>query len=218
MSPSSLRSGISVAARALGAGRRGRLHSARRRLRTRRKLPHGAGSGCPGRTGCRGQAGAAFQHDRGRRAAGLFFPNFQPFIGHDAKGWSGWDYDYLAAFAAQYEGLKLVPVESTPFAGIWKLPGAEIPTCDIAAAGISDLPARRTDTGANGTWSAHYYKVMRAFAVKKGDQLASLDDMKGKKVIVTKGSTADLDLQNRISCAPAPLQPAVDLDESGRRR
>lgn len=127
------------------------------------------------------------------------YPNFQPFVGKDAKGvWSGWDYDYLQAFAKQ-QGLKLVVVESPIFDGIWNMPGAN--QCDIAGSGISDLLARRNATGTKGVWSNTYYYVLRSFAVKKGAKLKSLEDLAGKRVIVTLNSTADLDLANRISCA-----------------
>lgn len=135
------------------------------------------------------------------------FPNFQPFVGKDAKGvWSGWDYDYLSAFAKQ-QGLQLEVYESKDFDGIWNLPGAD--KCDIAGSGISDLLARRNATGTKGVWSNTYYYVLRSFAVKKGDKLNGLADLAGKRVIVTENSTADLDLSNRIDCNGG--EPKVEI-------
>lgn len=135
------------------------------------------------------------------------FPNFQPFIGEKDQVWSGWDWEYLEKFAAQV-GAKLEPVTSD-FDGIWTRPGKG--DCDIAAAGISDLPERRKEAGAEGTWSTHYYSVKRAFAIKKSDQLTRLEDLAGKKVIVTTNSTADLDIQHRISCANPEVAPPVEV-------
>ena len=131
------------------------------------------------------------------------YPNFQPFVGKDGQGvWSGWDVDYLKKFAEQQK-LKLVIVESPEFDGIWNLPGAG--KCDIAGSGISDLPERRKATGDLGVWSASYYSVLRAFAVRQDAKVEGLADLAGQEVIVTKGSTADLDLTNRIACAqPSP--------------
>lgn len=135
------------------------------------------------------------------------YPNFQPFVGKDAQGvWSGWDVDYLKKFAEQQK-LKLVIVESPEFDGIWNLPGEG--KCDIAGSGISDLPERRQATGKLGVWSASYYAVLRAFAVRTDAKVEGLADLAGQPVIVTKGSTADLDLTNRIACSQPP--PAIDV-------
>ena len=128
------------------------------------------------------------------------YPGFKPFTSWEEKDpvWRGWDVVYLKAFAKSY-GLTFKEVKIEAFLGIWKLPGGERKACDIAAAGISDLPDRRAESPGT-TWSKTYYTVDRAYLVRDGDTLDKVEDLAGKKVtvIVTKGSTADTDLQNRL--------------------
>ncbi len=50
---------------------------------------------------------------------------------------------------------------------IWMRPGNNL--CDIAFSGISDLPARRAQTGTASVWSQHDYLVVRSFAVRTCD-------------------------------------------------
>ena len=128
------------------------------------------------------------------------YPGFKPFTSWEEKDpvWRGWDVVYLKAFAKTY-GLTFKAIKIDAFLGIWKLPGEDSKSCDIAAAGISDLPDRRAESP--GTkWSKTYYTVDRAYLVRSGDTLDKVEDLAGKKitVIVTKGSTADTDLQNRL--------------------
>jgi len=125
------------------------------------------------------------------------YPGFQPFVGLDGNGaWTGWDVRFLQEFALQ-QGLQLAPVRINTFNDIWVQPTRGV--CDIAASGISDLEARRRQTDGKG-WSDHYYSVCRAFGVRTADQgrVTGVEDFKGKTVIVTGGSTADLDLANRL--------------------
>lgn len=129
------------------------------------------------------------------------YPGFAPFVSKDESGrWVGWDVSYLEGFAKKVD-LDFEPVEVKDFSGIWKLAGDN--KCDIAASGISDLDTRREETGAAGVWSNHYYRVVRAFAVRAADsgQLNRIEDLKDKTVIVTGDSTADQDLQNRLKLA-----------------
>ncbi|HEX4960432.1 MAG TPA: transporter substrate-binding domain-containing protein [Thermoanaerobaculia bacterium] len=131
------------------------------------------------------------------------YGGFPPFVGLDNGHWSGWDVTYLEQFAKQ-QGLTFTPVNVAKFDDIWALAGEG--QCDIAASGISDLPARRKQTGCAGDWSDHYYKVYRSFAVRIADKdkLKDVSDLKGKTAVVTGGSTADLDLSNRLACANIP--------------
>jgi hypothetical protein len=125
------------------------------------------------------------------------YAGFAPFSSKDEAGqWVGWDVSYLEGFAKS-NNLTFVPIEVSDFKGIWNLPGKG--QCDIAASGISDLPERRVETGSAGIWSNTYYRVARAFAVRSADQgkLNQIEDLRGKSVIVTPGSTADIDLRNR---------------------
>lgn len=122
------------------------------------------------------------------------YPGFKPFTWQEGNVWKGWDVDYLEKFAADNRlTFKGVPVKE--FNGIWSLPGER--RCDIAASGISDTKKRRDD--AHGVdWSKTYYVVVRAYLIRTGDKLEKIEDLVGKTVIVTKGSTADTDLQNRL--------------------
>jgi ABC-type amino acid transport substrate-binding protein len=132
------------------------------------------------------------------------YPGFLPFVGrNNISEWIGWDVTYLQGFAGQ-QNLRVVPVEVKTFNDIWTLPGNG--QCDIAASGISDLPQRRQQTGSAAGWSDHYYSVYRAYAVRSADKdkLNDLNDLKGKSVIVTKGSTAELDLTYRLACTNIP--------------
>jgi ABC-type amino acid transport substrate-binding protein len=129
------------------------------------------------------------------------YPGFAPFVSKDEKGqWAGWDVSYLEAFAKR-EKLTFQPVEVANFNGIWNLPGQG--ECDIAASGISDTEDRRKATGDAATWSQNYYRVVRSFVVRTADEgkLNGIEDLRDKTVIVTEGSTADLDLRNRLKIA-----------------
>lgn len=115
--------------------------------------------------------------------------------------WQGWDVDYLKDFAtANGLGFEVVPMD---FNGIWLQPGKpDHPPCDIAGTGISDTANRRNATsqgGQDGAWSNTYYHVLRAFLVRKGDDITKVEDLRGTKAIVTRGSTANIDLCYRMN-------------------
>ena len=123
------------------------------------------------------------------------YPGFAPFTSFDSSGqWQGWDANFLTKFATE-QGLAVKTISVTPFDGMWKRPGED--QCDIAAAGIGNQPARRAESPGT-TWSITYYVVIRAFAVRKGTTLTGVQDMAGKTIIVTKGSTADQDITQQI--------------------
>jgi hypothetical protein len=126
------------------------------------------------------------------------YAGFAPFASKDKDGnWQGWDVDYLKAFA-QASNLHFEVIAVQAFDGIWLEPG--LGHCDIAGTGISDIQDRRKATGQAGEWSNTYYHVLRAFLVQTTDfpKLAKVDDLSGKKTIVTKGSTANSDLCYRM--------------------
>ncbi len=126
------------------------------------------------------------------------YAGFAPFASKDKQGnWQGWDVDYLKAFA-QANKLQFTVYETKDFDGIWLEPGKN--HCDIAGTGISDLQDRRTATGKLGEWSNTYYHVIRSFLVQTAEvpRLAKVEDLRGKKAIVTKGSTANSDLCYRM--------------------
>lgn len=147
------------------------------------------------------------------------YPGFAPFTSLDQSNqWVGWDVAFLQRFG-ESQGRELTPVTQAEFQNIWQKPGQPGPPCEIAASGISDSEARRNDSP--GTlWSDHYFSVERAFAVRTAarDQelgcphgtLDDLQDLVGKWVIVTQGSTADLDLQHRAQAAGLPIELSCD--------
>lgn len=124
------------------------------------------------------------------------YPRFAPFTSFGASGeWQGWDAAFLTDFASE-QGLAVATESVTPFKGIWTRPGKD--ECDIAAAGITNLAERRAESPGT-TWSSTYYVGVRAFAVRAGTRLRSVEDMAGKTVVVTKGSTSHKDITQQIT-------------------
>jgi ABC-type amino acid transport substrate-binding protein len=110
----------------------------------------------------------------------------------------GLDVSFLTRFAERL-GLGIILIEKQ-FDGIWTLPGANV--CDIAGAGVMQRDDRRTGPG--GSWSDEYFQVERSLLVRAADK-AVFDDhatLVGKKIVVTRGSTADVDARTRYpGCA-----------------
>lgn len=107
----------------------------------------------------------------------------------------GLDVSFLTRFAESL-GLAIVTIEK-PFNDIWTWPGKEKGVCDIAGAGVMKRADR--PTGPRASWSDAYFDVNRSLLVRTGDK-AAFDDhgqLKEKKIVVTKGSTADIDAQKR---------------------
>lgn len=105
----------------------------------------------------------------------------------------GLDVSFLTRFAESL-GLAMVAIEK-PFDGIWKWPGENI--CDVAGAGVM----RRDDrpVGPGGSWSEPYFQVERSLLVRAAEK-AEFDryqTLSGKKIVVTRGSTADIDARRR---------------------
>jgi len=126
------------------------------------------------------------------------YPGFAPFAIKGDDGWSGWDPDYLAAFAKE-QGLRFEPVEVATFNDIWMRPGND--ECDVAGTGITVTEARKQQTGPAIDWTDDYYSVARSLAVRKGTKITSVEDLAGQTVVTTKGATADIDLLARIAAA-----------------
>lgn len=122
------------------------------------------------------------------------YGGFAPVCFKDAAGGlAGLDISFLARFA-ESEGLALDMIDRT-FDGIWALPGMDV--CDIAAAGITKLDSRYV--GEAASWSDAYFRVNRSLLVRAAEQ-PIFDDhasLVGKKIVVTRGSTADIDAQTR---------------------
>lgn len=126
------------------------------------------------------------------------YPGFAPFSSKEGDTWVGWDVDYLQAFADTQE-LELEPVEVADFNEIWLRPGRG--ECDLAGTGITMTASRTEATAPDAEWSVPYYSVARSFAVRPGSTLDDVGDLAGRTVIVTQGSTADIDLTNRLAQA-----------------
>ena len=126
------------------------------------------------------------------------YPGFAPFTSKSDDALVGWDVDYLRSFADEH-GLEFQPVEVADFNDIWLRPGRG--ECDVAGTGISITPDRTEQLGSAAAWSDRYYSVARSFAVRSGTHLTGIEDLAGRTVIVTKGSTAAIDLTNRLAAA-----------------
>ncbi|HYJ06412.1 MAG TPA: transporter substrate-binding domain-containing protein [Chthoniobacterales bacterium] len=122
------------------------------------------------------------------------YGGFAPVCYKNAAGQLiGLDVSFLTRFAESL-GLAIVTIEK-PFDGIWTLPDANL--CDIAGAGVMQRANRPVGTG--GSWSDAYFQVERSLLVRAAEK-AEFDDYKtltGKKIVVTRGSTADIDAQKR---------------------
>jgi ABC-type amino acid transport substrate-binding protein len=105
----------------------------------------------------------------------------------------GLDVSFLTRFAESL-GLAIATIEQ-PFKDLWTRPGKN--ECDIACAGIM----RRTDRrpGEGGSWSDPYFQVKRSLLVRAAE-VAEFNDhatVTGKKIVVTRESTADIDARTR---------------------
>jgi ABC-type amino acid transport substrate-binding protein len=121
----------------------------------------------------------------------------------------GLDVSFLTRFSESL-GLAIVAIEK-PFGGIWKKPNAN--RCDIAGAGVM----RRDDrpVGSGGSWSDAYFQVQRSLLVRASEQ-AAFDDYKtlrGKKIVVTGGSTAEIDARTRYPGCRIQLVDEVAKDQ-----
>jgi polar amino acid transport system substrate-binding protein len=121
------------------------------------------------------------------------YTGFAPVCWCDDDGTArGRDIDFLRVFAAQWN-LNIV-FQFFPFDQIWKrLSDNEI---DIAAAGIAPLESRKTP---GVVWSEPYYTVQRSLVIRAADrqQYTTMADFTDKKILVTTGSTAQLDTEQR---------------------
>jgi ABC-type amino acid transport substrate-binding protein len=105
----------------------------------------------------------------------------------------GLDVRFLILFAQQM--LLRVVLKEEDFDGIWKLPGAD--ACDVAAAGVMRRDDRPVAPG--GSWSDPYFQVQRSLLVRAADKPAfdNYKTLAGKAIVVTRGSTADIDARTR---------------------
>lgn len=122
------------------------------------------------------------------------YGGFAPVCYKDENGkLTGLDVIFLKKFADSL-GLDVALIEHD-FDGIWTMPDENI--CDVAAAGVQEREKRFVGPG--GAWSDAYFQVQRSLLVRTADK-AALDQpetLSGKIIVVTRGSTADIDAQTR---------------------
>lgn len=121
------------------------------------------------------------------------YNGFAPVSWCDSDGSArGRDIEFLRAFASKWN-LDIV-FNFYPFDKIWeRTSNNEI---DIAAAGIAPLKSRQKS---GILWSEPYYYVKRSLLIRASDkeQYKTIDDFDGKRIVVTTGSTAQLDTEQR---------------------
>jgi ABC-type amino acid transport substrate-binding protein len=122
------------------------------------------------------------------------YGGFAPVCYKNAAGQLiGLDVSFLTRFAESL-GLAIVTLEQ-PFDNIWKRPGEN--KCDVAGAGVMQRDDRTVAPG--GSWSDAYFQVERSLLVRAAEK-AEFDDpqtLTGKTIVVTQGSTADIDAKKR---------------------
>lgn len=121
------------------------------------------------------------------------YAGFEPVCSRDPSGNArGRDIEFLKSFAKE-KNLNTT-FKFFPFDGIWKRPSFD--EVDIAAAGISPLESRHT-TGM--VWSHSYYTVQRSLLIRAADsqQLKTMCDFNDRAIAVTRGTTAQLDTEQR---------------------
>ncbi len=122
------------------------------------------------------------------------YGGFAPVCYKDSQGQLvGYDVSFLGHFADS-QGLSIATIERD-FNDIWTLPGKN--ECDVAGAGVMQRDDR--PVGPDARWSDAYFEVQRSLLVRTEDQ-AAFDDyqtLEGKKIVVTRGSTADTDAKAR---------------------
>ncbi|MBC3921013.1 transporter substrate-binding domain-containing protein [Undibacterium sp. CY18W] len=122
------------------------------------------------------------------------YGGFAPVCYKDEHGkLTGLDVIFLEKFALSL-GLDIVLIEHD-FDGIWTMPDEN--RCDIAAAGVQQRDNRHVGPG--GCWSDAYFQVQRSLLVRSIDKAAfdHPETLAGKTIIVTRGSTADIDAKAR---------------------
>jgi ABC-type amino acid transport substrate-binding protein len=121
------------------------------------------------------------------------YGEFAPFTFERAGQVVGTDIALLRQFARR-EKLTL-SVHKRPFLGLWRRPG--LGECDVAAAGLAALPER--DVTPHGAWSAPYTTVRRSLLIRgaDADTLRAPADFRGRKIVVTPHSTAEVDARQR---------------------
>jgi ABC-type amino acid transport substrate-binding protein len=133
------------------------------------------------------------------------YTEFAPFAYERDGAIVGTDIALLRRFARQ-AGLRDRTCRH-PFRDLWQRPG--LGECDVAAAGLAALPER--DPTANGAWSAPYARVRRALLIRgaNAERLRAPADFRGKTIVATPHSTAEIDARRRYQPWGAQIIAAV---------
>jgi ABC-type amino acid transport substrate-binding protein len=121
----------------------------------------------------------------------------------------GLDVSFLTRFAESL-GLAITLIEK-PFNCIWTRPDSNV--CDVAGAGVMRRDDRSADPG--GSWSDAYFQVERSLLVRAAEK-AEFDHyqtLTGKKIVVTRGSTADIDAHKRYRGCTIQFVDVVAKDQ-----
>ena len=137
------------------------------------------------------------------------YTEFAPFSYEDRGDIVGTDISLLREFAAKTDlGIKII---QRGFPGLWETPSHG--DCDVAAAGMMEYEDRRL--GRNAVWSDPYLLVRRSLLIRRSDSeiLRGPEDFKGKTIVVTPTSSADIDADLRyrpLGATIIPLVPSQD--------
>ncbi|MFZ6770860.1 substrate-binding periplasmic protein [Undibacterium sp. Di26W] len=135
------------------------------------------------------------------------YGGFAPVCMNKKGELTGFDVTFLKKFAFS-QNLGIVLIEHD-FDGIWTMPNENL--CDIAAAGVQQRDDRHVGPG--GSWSDAYFQVQRSLLVRSADKTAfdHLENLDGKTILVTKGSTADIDAKKRYKPLGCTIKVVEDL-------
>ena len=137
------------------------------------------------------------------------YTEFAPFSYEDRGDIVGTDISLLREFAAKTDlGIKII---KRGFPGLWETPSDG--DCDVAAAGMMEYEDRRL--GRNAVLSDPYLLVRRSLLIRRSDSeiLRGPEDFKGKTIVVTPTSSADIDADLRyrpLGATIIPLVPSQD--------
>lgn len=129
---------------------------------------------------------------------------FAPISWSDDGQPAGRDISFLRLFAEQHA--LALEVRFFPFDGLWERPGRD--ECDLAAAGLAPMPSRMYP---GVVWSHPYFAVQRALLVRaEQPQVRTIADLAGRRIAVTRGSTAEDDVLAR---KPASARVVYTVDQ-----
>ncbi len=111
------------------------------------------------------------------------YPPFEDFDESSESGFKGFDIDIVSAIA---EGLELeLVVKDSSFDALQSGQALNARQCDLAASAMTITEER----AANLDFSEGYYDSEQSLLVPEGSDIASIDDLAGKKVGVQQGTT-----------------------------